>query len=177
MDMKDEDMNEVETLAGDFCRKQLLNITDSKDKAAVEELLNEKIGLRIAEVQEDEYKKIRFDVCQLISNFNVQHNAVSGSSTSFFFDALMDDQAKILSKEECLRISERAANLQEGAVLDTFGYEKNGGYENFIARWRHEYNSMLVEKDFVHVVLNGRTGKVISIVNKWHNVDEQYGER
>lgn len=177
METKNKVSDQIESAAVDIYKGQLLNVVESDDKGAIEELFDEKMGLRVSDIQEDTYKTIKFDVCQLISNFNVQHNAVSGAFMSYFFDALMDEKPKKLSEEECLKISGQAANLQQGAVLDTCGYEKHGGYENFIARWRHDHNSILVEKDFVHVVMNGRTGKVISVVNKWHEVNVENSQR
>jgi len=163
--------------AEELCKSQIARNIKTSDKKAIEELIDESIGLKISAIHEDEFKTYEFNVCQIISRFDVKHNAVTGQFVSYFFDALMDQKKIKFSEEECLRIAIRTLDRETGAVMDSYGFEKHGGYEVFIARWRHEHESILVEGDFIHVLINGRTGKVISVVKKWHEVDVQYSER
>jgi hypothetical protein len=62
-------------------------------------------------------------------------------------------------------------------VLRHSGYEEAAGEPVFVARWEHEEAGIPVEKDFIEVQVNGKTGHPYALNRKWHAVNFNPTER
>jgi len=123
------------------------------------------------------YKEVGFTMYKRISDYSVQQNSTSGELFSWYFDKLREKSTRKLKADECLRIASAIALPAAGARLEESGYEKLGNDFIFSARWAHSHNEIIVEGDFIQVMVNGETGVPFSFSQKWHVVDETFTER
>lgn len=118
-------------------------------------------------------RRLRFRLCQRTSDYAVQLSAITGEQTGWHFHELGRDSDDSLDAAQALEIATAAAAPPEGAELEHSGYEEQGGEPVFVARWRHLVNGIPVERDFIHVLVNGSTGKPFLVQRSWHAVDEK----
>ena len=57
------------------------------------------------------------------------------------------------------------------AVLEVAAWEEQAGEPEFVARWSHRVGGIPVERDFIHVDVNGNHGKAFAVHRKWHALD------
>jgi hypothetical protein len=76
-----------------------------------------------------------------------------------------------------MRVAEAAAKLPPNAVLLQQGYEDIGGRPVFVAHWEHREDGVLVERDYIRVLVSGHSGRVFAIQRRWHDVDLNPSER
>lgn len=122
-------------------------------------------------------RRIQLDLYQRISDYTSRYNANSGERIAWHFDALRDDAARDLPESEALSIASKTAEPPRDAVLEVAEYEEHGGEPVFIARWKRELDGVPVERDAIHALVNGATGKVFSFYKRWREVSEQPSER
>jgi hypothetical protein len=111
-------------------------------------------------------------------SYQARYNARTGEPLSWFFELLMAglDQGGV-PESECLMAARKAADAPPGAVLERCGYTDVGGLPVFEAAWLHVHEGVHVEGDGIVVRVNGRTGRPYSLVRRWHEVNEEAGER
>jgi hypothetical protein len=124
---------------------------------------------RVAE--EGPYKRVFFDMYQRLSDYSARYNANTGEQMSWFFSVLMEGLARDLDEKACLRMAKKVANPPPDAVLETCQYEEQGDEPVFVARWGHRHKGVPVERDYIQVLVNGKTGHPFSLHRKWHSVD------
>jgi hypothetical protein len=117
------------------------------------------------------FRRIRFKMYQRTSDYSLQLNAVTGEQTGWYFSALAVDPGNEVTAEKALQMATRAAQPPEGAVLEHSGYEDQGEEPVFVARWKHVEKGLPVERDFIHAMVNGATGRTFAVQRCWHAVD------
>jgi hypothetical protein len=120
---------------------------------------------------EGRLRRVRLQMLHRVSDYTVQLNAVTGEQTAWYFAALSRDPSADLPAEEALAVATKAAGELENAVLEHSGYEEQGEQPVFVARWGHRENGIPVERDFVHVLVNGASGRPFSWRRRWHALD------
>lgn len=110
------------------------------------------------------------------ADMTVELNANTGEPMSWMCSKFADGNAP-LTPAEAMRVAEAAANLPPNAVLAQQGYEDMGGRPVFIAHWEHREDGVLVERDYVRVLVSGHSGRVFAIQRRWHDVDLNPSER
>lgn len=125
------------------------------------------------EKREGGLRRVRLRLHQRTSDYSVQLSAVTGEQLGWHFHELGRDSDDTVEAVRALEIATAAAAPPEGAELDHSGYEEQGGEPVFVARWRHLVNGIPVERDFIHVLVNGATGKPFLVQRSWHTPDEK----
>jgi hypothetical protein len=120
---------------------------------------------------EGRLRRVRLQMLHRVSDYTVQLNAVTGEQTGWYFAALSQDPTDNLPAEEALAVAKTAAGAPESAVLRHFGYEVQGEQPVFVARWAHHENGVPIERDFIHVLVNGATGRTFGWRRRWHGLD------
>jgi hypothetical protein len=124
------------------------------------------------ERREGRVRRVRMRLYQRTSDYSVQLSAVTGEQRGWHFHELGRSSDDAVEPARALEIARVAAEPPEGAELEHSGYEEQGGEPVFVARWRHIVNGIPVERDFIHVLVNGSTGKAFLVQRCWHAVDE-----
>lgn len=113
----------------------------------------------------------RFEVRRRVGELVVELNAADASLLSWLFPTLRLPASKELAPDQALQVAERAASPPAGAVLTEAEYEEVAGEPVFVAAWAHEEGGLRVERDYLRVFVNGRTGQPFSVSRRWHAVD------
>ena len=130
------------------------------------------VRARFVSVQpEGRLRRVRLHMQHRVSEYSVQLNAVTGEQTGWYFSALARDSADGLPAEEALAIATKVAGTLDNAVLEHSGYEQQGEHPVFIARWAHHEQGIPVERDYVHVQVNGATGRAFGVRRRWHALE------
>jgi len=111
------------------------------------------------------------------SDCAVQLNAITGDLLGWFFELDSRDSSQLISDKEALKKAEESIEIPPSAFLESTGYEKMNGQQVFVASWNHLSNGLPVERDYIHVFVNGRTGKVFSLSQRWHDPNFNLTER
>lgn len=125
------------------------------------------------EKREGGLRRVRLRVYQRTSDYSVQLSPITGEARGWHFHELGRDSDDTIDAARALEIATAAAAPPEGAELEQSGYEEQGGEQVFVARWRHVVNGIPVERDFIHVLVNGATGKPFLVQRHWHTPDEK----
>lgn len=128
-------------------------------------------------VREGKFIKHRFDLYHRVSDYSVELNARDGSLMGWYFSLLAEKSTDALPVEEALEAAETAALPPSTAHLTTAQYEEMGGKQVFIAHWNHEENGVPVERDYIQVMVNGKTGHPFAFSRKWHQIMPVFTER
>ena len=104
------------------------------------------------------------------ADLTVELNANTGEPMAWICSDFADGNAP-LTPPEALRLAESAAELPPGAVLAHQGYEDLGGRPVFVAHWEHREQGILVERDYLRVLVSGHSGRIFAIQRCWHQVD------
>jgi hypothetical protein len=120
---------------------------------------------------------IRFDMHLRASDYSVKLNAQDGGLAGWQFPLLGTDPGQVLSSGDALHAAEEAAKPPADAVLAYARYEEVAGRPVFVARWHHVVKGVPVERDCIHVLVNGKSGRVFGFYRKWHDVHEDFSDR
>jgi hypothetical protein len=123
------------------------------------------------------FTTVGFDVYLNTSDYSVKLNAEDGAGLGWQFPLLGENGGSSLPPADALRAAEEAARPPAGAVLAYARYEDVGGRPVFVARWHHTQDGIPVERDFIHVYVNGATGRAFGVFRRWHGVDYAFGQR
>lgn len=125
------------------------------------------------EKREGGLRRVRLRLYQRTSDYSVQLSAITGEQRGWHFHELGRDSDDTLDAARALEIAVAAAAPPADAELEHSGYEEQGGEPVFVARWRHLVKGIPVERDFIHVLVNGSTGKPFLVQRSWHAPDEK----
>jgi hypothetical protein len=120
---------------------------------------------------EGRLRRVRLKMLQRVSDYTVQLNAVTAEQTGWYFAALSLNPSSDLPAPEALSVATKTAQPDETAVLEHFGYEEQAEQPIFVARWAHQEKGIPVERDFIHVLVNGATGRAFAWRRRWHALD------
>lgn len=123
------------------------------------------------------YTRHTLDLYQRLSAYSSLYNAEAGEQLGWFFEALGQDSQPVLDHAACLDAAKGVAKPPIDARLQTAEFEEHGGETVFIARWTHLHDGVPVERDFIQVMVNARTGRAFSHQRQWHEVDLEPGAR
>jgi hypothetical protein len=124
-----------------------------------------------------ELARVPFDMYHRVSDYTVKMDAMDGSVMGWHFELLAGDPGKSVPEDKALANAQAEANLPPGAVPKVSEYEAMGDTPVFVARWEHEENGIPVERDFIHVLVNGKSGHPFALYRKWHALDFKPKER
>jgi hypothetical protein len=121
--------------------------------------------------------RVPFDMYHRVSDYTSKLDATDGSLMGWHFQVLADDPGDSVPAAEALKAAEAEANPPHGAVLKVSDYDRDADAPFFVARWEHEENGIPVERDYIHVLVNGKSGRPFAMYRKWHTVDFKPKER
>ncbi len=163
-----------ETYIWDFLRQQLERAGQGEAALHLQYFL--KAQARDS-VKEGKLTTHRFDLYHRVSDFSVELNAQDGSAMGWYFSLLAEKSTDALPVDEVLEAAKKVAAPPANAPLTTAQYEEMGGKQVFIARWGHEENGVPVERDYIQVMVNGKTGHPFALSRKWHQLSFAFTER
>jgi hypothetical protein len=111
--------------------------------------------------------RLRCGVDQRLGEMSVELDGESGELFSWFLDFLAADGDRSMPEGEALALATREAAPPEGARLESAGYEAQGGYTHYRARWAHVHEGLRVEGDFLELRINGANRSVFSFTRRW----------
>jgi hypothetical protein len=114
---------------------------------------------------------LQFNMFQRVSDYSVLLNAEDGELMGWSFPLLAEDPGKTVSVDEATKKAEAVAMPPPGAVLTDALYDEIGDAPVFIARWEHHEESVPVERDYIQVLVNGKSGRPFALSQKWHEVN------
>jgi hypothetical protein len=121
--------------------------------------------------------KVPFEMFHRVSDYSIKLDAMDGQVMGWHFGLLSENPGKDVAADELLKAAKEEANPPPGSVLAVSEYDQIGGNPVFVARWEHEEAGIPVERDFIHVLVNGKTGKPYSLSRKWHGLEFNPTER
>jgi len=119
----------------------------------------------------------RMTVSFRVGEVGVALNGRDGEVMSWELPAAREGTTRDLPDQEALALATTAAELPDGAVLTFAGYEEVAGAPFFVAHWEHRHQGVVVERDFIQVLVNGKTGAICGVSRRWHTPDETPGRR
>ena len=119
------------------------------------------------------YRVVRMRVFGRFSTYTARHDARTGEQRSMTLGALIKDGGRDLTREEAVRIATSALQPPEGAQLEVAEYDEAAGQPFFFLRWAHLHGGVRVEKDHLHVMLNGKSRRIFSWSRRWHAVSTE----
>lgn len=121
--------------------------------------------------------RVRFKLYERLSGYTATYNATTGEQISWFFNALRRAGGREVGRDEGLRVATEVAQPPPEAVLEMADYEDVAGEPVFTVRWTHVHEGIPVERDLIEVLINGSTGRALSLYRFWHQIDDQPGLR
>jgi hypothetical protein len=110
------------------------------------------------------------------ADVSVELNGNTGEVLSWSCQKLAEGSTP-LTPAEAMQVAEAAGQPPPGALLIQHGYEDMAGTPVFVARWEHREDGVLVERDYLRVLVSGHSGRVFSIQRCWHAIDPDFTER
>ena len=120
---------------------------------------------------------IGFDMYLRVTDYSLKLNARDGSLTGWQFPLLGENPGRDLPPPDALSLAQKEAKPPADAVLAYARYEEVAGRPVFVARWHRVREGVPIERDFIHVLVNGKSGRVFGLYRKWHDIDFTFTER
>lgn len=133
----------------------------------------------LEERREDGGTRVKLCLQVRTTDVRVRLNAVTGELISWYVPVLAENGNRDTPLEALRETAARLACPPEGAVLRAARYEEVGNRVVFVNRWEHELQGVVVEGDYIEVLLNGRTGRPFSFARQWRTPDlaADFGDR
>ncbi len=128
-------------------------------------------------IHRGELAMVPFDMYHRASDYTVKLDAMDGKSMGWHFDLLAVDPGKDIPVDKALEAAKAEAVPPAGAILKVSEYEDMGDAPVFMARWEHEENGIPVERDYIQVLVNGKSGRPFAMYRKWHALQFQATEQ
>ncbi len=113
-------------------------------------------------------RRVRFEMRHRVSDYSVQLNALTGEPMGWYFSALAADPADTIEAQRALEIASQVAAPPAGATLEQAAYEEQAEQPVFVARWAHLEGGVVVERDYIQVLVNGASGRAFALRRRWH---------
>lgn len=123
------------------------------------------------------YRVVKMRVFSKFSSYSAAYNARTGEQTSMMMGALMSKPGEELTRDEALEAATALLNPPADAVLDVAEYDQAAGEPFFIVRWSHKHKGVVVERDFMHALFNGKSKRVFSWARRWHTIKTEEAPR
>lgn len=173
-DQQKTEIAKAESVVWDILKKSL----ESRGKSEAVFYLQYLLSARAVRVtREGRHKRVFLKMYQRISDYESRYNSITGEQMSWFFSVLMEGSDSTIDEANCLRAAQEAARPSQDARLEVSHYEEQGGKQVYIARWGHQKDGIPVERDYLQVLVNGKTGRPFAFHRKWHQISEIPTER
>ncbi|MDD2735384.1 MAG: hypothetical protein PHF56_15710 [Desulfuromonadaceae bacterium] len=113
------------------------------------------------------FNSFKMNVQQRITEYEVRLNGQTGESISWFADFLSVGGNEALQPEVALKLATDFANPPDDAELESSEYETMADRTFFRARWRHCYDGLEVDGDYIEVLLNCAARMPFSVSRVW----------
>jgi hypothetical protein len=104
---------------------------------------------------------------QRISEYEVRLNSQTGELISWFADFLSTNGDLSMPPNEALALAGAVATPPKDAELEVAGYETMADRSFFRARWIHRVQGLIVEGDYIEVLINGAARRPFSVSRIW----------
>ncbi|MBN4052599.1 hypothetical protein JYT82_00640 [bacterium AH-315-K20] len=112
-----------------------------------------------------------FTVASSLGDIIVRLNSATGETLSWIIERLSEDGDASAAPEELLALGTAIAKPPLDAERSQAGYEVVGNTTVFRIRWEHRHKGLLVEGDFLEVLINAKLGKVFAMTRLWRIPD------
>ncbi|ATI43065.1 hypothetical protein CBW24_14335 [Pacificitalea manganoxidans] len=112
---------------------------------------------------------VRAAVFGAAEGYQVKINAVTGTPTGWYLEALATGGDETTPPDQMIDIARSAAAPPPDALLEIAAYETNADRTVFRARWTHTLGGIPIEGDYIEVLGNGARAKPFALSRHWRN--------
>jgi hypothetical protein len=120
---------------------------------------------------------VPFEMFHRVSDYTVKLDAMDGEVMGWHFEVLAEDPGNSIPADKAVEAARAEADPPPEAVLKVSEYEQVGDAPVFVARWEHEVDGIPVERDYIHVLVNGKSGRPFAVHRRWHALEFNPKER
>ncbi|MFO0636035.1 MAG: hypothetical protein U0168_24620 [Nannocystaceae bacterium] len=120
-----------------------------------------------AVTREGGLRRVSLQVMRKLATATTTHQLRDDARLSWSIDTPWPTRRRS-SPEQCLAAAIAAAEAPAEASLVEHGWVRDAGQLEYCVRWEHRREGLLVERDRIEVRVNGRSGRVFSVVRRWH---------
>lgn len=103
-----------------------------------------------------------------VGDYQRRINAQTGETIAWYFDAFAQVAGPDILAEEALKqTGAGAVDVPGDAELDTAELEEDGPRPVYRMRWIHRLNGVLIEEDYIEVLINATNGRVFAFNKSW----------
>lgn len=120
---------------------------------------------------ENDRTKLEYQMSQRLTEYEVRYDGANGELISWYIDFLAVEGDTSMPEKEAQALAERVALPPEEAKLEESGYVSMGDRDAFMSRWEHYEQGLLVEGDYIQVLINAKIGQPFSYTRVWRQPD------
>jgi hypothetical protein len=111
------------------------------------------------------------------TSYSATYNARTGEQISMMMGALMKDPGEELTRDEAVEAASALLKPPADSLLDVAEYDQAAGEPFFIVRWSHKHQGVVVERDYIQALFNGKSKRIFSWSRRWHSVRTEEAPR
>lgn len=154
--------------------RELLVAERQHDDESEAEDLGKRLWLRAMEAQDlgRGRRKVRVAAWEQVTLATVEWNVDKNKLAGWIDDRHFRDSLPVeLSVEDALEIARSKVVVPEGAKLVEARLDSSSSKRGvFHLRWHHFHEGLWVEGDFIHVLINPSSRRIVSLMRKWRKV-------
>jgi hypothetical protein len=82
-----------------------------------------------------------------------------------------------LTRDEAVEAASALLKPPADSLLDVAEYDQAAGEPFFIVRWSHKHQGVVVERDYIQALFNGKSKRIFSWSRRWHSVRTEEAPR
>jgi hypothetical protein len=103
-----------------------------------------------------------------LTEYDIRVDGETGELISWYLDFLAVEGDESTPPDEAVGVATRTAHPPPDTKISHSAYETMGGRTVFRVRWSHEHEGLLVEDDFIEVLVNGKARLPFSMTWRYH---------
>ncbi len=123
------------------------------------------------------YRVVKMKVFSRFTSYSATYNARTGEQISMMMGALMKDPGEELTRDEAVEAASALLKPPADSLLDVAEYDQAAGEPFFIVRWSHKHQGVVVERDYIQALFNGKSKRIFSWSRRWHSVRTEEAPR
>jgi hypothetical protein len=114
---------------------------------------------------------LEMTLSQKLTDYSLRLNATTEEIVSWYIYFLAENCTDKIVSDQALKIAEETAKLPVDAQLKIAQFESTSGRTIFRARWGHSLHGLVIEGDFIEVLVNGNIRCAFAYCRNWRVPD------